>query len=162
MAQTFDYQNENQAVAYDDNIYHVMDNVKYLFERQEKQLKFWKSRAQEVEDEKWRDKTLQRLAIERDNAIQDLQRGFGITPDEKAKIKQWQEQHIATKHNNHSGRGCSGGDFIYEFIPTSIGVIGSIYCKSCMNKAMKAAYTQDTTISLAKALYDAEYFFQDV
>lgn len=87
MAQTFDYQNENQAVAYDDNIYHVINNVKYLFERQEKQLEFWKSRAQEVEDEKWRDKTLQQLAIERDNAIQDLRRGFGITEEEKKIFK---------------------------------------------------------------------------
>lgn len=159
MAQTFDYQNENQAVAYDDNIYHVINNVKYLFERQEKQLKFWKSRAQEVEDEKWRDKTLQRLAIERDNAIQDLQRGFGITEEEKNDIQTWIDKHIATQHN---GKWRHSDLFIYEFTPTSIGVIGGIYCQSCMNKAFKAAYTQDTTISLAKALYDAEYFFQDV
>lgn len=162
MAIILDYENVNQAVPYDDNIYHVLNNIQYLFKKQEKQLEYWKNRAREVEDEKWSDKEMVKLAIERDNAIQALKRGFGISEEEAEDVRKWQNHHIETQHCNCVGRGCIGGNFIYEFIPTSIGVIGSIYCKTCMDKIKKEYPDTDLTYSQLVAKYDAERIFRDV
>lgn len=48
-------------------------------------------------------------------------RGFPISAEAESQINEWKKNH---RHNG----GAIGGTFTYEFIPTSIGTIGTIKC----------------------------------
>ena len=68
---------------------------------------------------------------------ENYQRGFPISKEESEKINAWINKHEKEKHSyseNGSPRGGAiGGCYCYTFIPTSIGVFGSIKC-SCGEK----------------------------
>lgn len=53
---------------------------------------------------------------------------FEVTPEEREQIEEWKEQHIKEKHKGNNYSGAFGGRYTYEFIPTSIGDIGTIKC----------------------------------
>lgn len=53
---------------------------------------------------------------------------FSLSEDQELKLKKWQDTHEC-KHRNKS-HGAIGGQYTYEFIPTSIGVFCSVKC-SC-------------------------------
>lgn len=57
-----------------------------------------------------------------------VQHGFEINNKEYEAIEQWKREHEKEKHNGKLKRGAIGGNYTYEFTPTSIGVIGSIKC----------------------------------
>lgn len=59
-----------------------------------------------------------------------VQHGFEINNEEYEAIEQWKCDHEKEKHNGKLKHGAIGGNYTYEFIPTSIGTIGSIRC-SC-------------------------------
>ena len=52
---------------------------------------------------------------------EEYYRGFPISAEAKSRINEWKKNH------RHDG-GAIGGTFTYEFIPTSIGTIGTIKC----------------------------------
>lgn len=58
----------------------------------------------------------------------ELANGFGITDEEWEAIHKWQDEHIKEAHNGNVYAGTIGGRWVYEFIPTSIGEIGTIKC----------------------------------
>lgn len=86
-----------------------------------------------LRDEKWRDEELQHWKEVANNAQEELHRGFGIDQDEADAIRAWQKEHEKKFHNGNSYRGAIGGGYTYEFVPTSIGTIGTIKC-SCGEK----------------------------
>lgn len=53
---------------------------------------------------------------------------FEITEDEQKNIIKWQNKHIKKKHKGNTYFGAIGGNWSYEFIPTSIGDIGTVKC----------------------------------
>lgn len=62
-----------------------------------------------------------------------IENGFDITEEEKKAIEKWQETHERKVHKRKKNDigcmgGCIGGCYTYLFIPTSIGVIGTIKC----------------------------------
>lgn len=66
----------------------------------------------------------------------EYNRGFPISEDEQKAIDKWKVKHKAEVHsavtsNHRSEFECvCGGNYLYQFIPTSIGVAGVITC-SC-------------------------------
>lgn len=50
-----------------------------------------------------------------------------ITEEEYNKCLKWQTKHNK-KHHKHQNFGAIGGQLTYQFIPTSIGVIGTCVC----------------------------------
>lgn len=92
----------------------------------------------------WDNAVTQLNTYNRDEKIQELlteietlkKRGYGvfsITPEEQELIKVWKNQHIQEDHHGDSYAGAIGGNWTYQFTPTSIGVIGEIKC-SCGKK----------------------------
>ncbi len=57
----------------------------------------------------------------------DYYRGFPITKSEEKAITKWKSEH---EKNHNGGYGAIGGKYTYHFIPTSIGIVGTIKC-SC-------------------------------
>ena len=112
----------------------VCDILKTKFEHQEKIIESLYNKIDTLEDEKWKDKELQKMKEERDKAVANAYRGFPISADEEEAIQDWIENHEKEKHYNPNRKfprgGAIGGSYTYCFVPTSIGVFGSIKC-SC-------------------------------
>ena len=64
----------------------------------------------------------------RDDSTLNYSLVFEVTPEEREQIEEWKEQHIKEKHKGNNYSGAFGGRYTYEFIPTSIGDIGTIKC----------------------------------
>lgn len=60
--------------------------------------------------------------------------GFPISSKEYDDIVQWQQVHNSVCHPNQRPTTI-GGQFSFEFTPTSLGAIGTCYCDSCRKTA---------------------------
>lgn len=87
-----------------------------------------------LKDEHYKDKKLSEMRLRLDDMQKDYYSGFPISEDERKRIKEWMDKHEEEVHNCHSLNdklrrgGGIGGTYKYEFIPTSIGTIGTIVC----------------------------------
>lgn len=92
-----------------------------------------------LKEENYKDEELQRMKAEVQKARKALSRGFSISEEEQEQINKWKEQHERDVHNLYTledklkYKGTVGGSYTYEFMPTSIGIIGTIKC-SCGEK----------------------------
>ena len=98
-----------------------LDSIKTRFEEliQANQSLF--GRLQELKQEKWADERLIEMKDKLKTMSEEYYRGFPISSEAESRINEWKKNH------RHSG-GAIGGTFTYEFIPTSIGTIGTIKC----------------------------------
>ena len=99
------------------------DRIRYL-EEENKKLK----------DNFYKDEELSSMKNELNKMKSDYYRGFPISEDEENRINEWIENHerevhgIKTYADKLASHGCCGGTYKYEFIPTSIGTIGTLKC----------------------------------
>ena len=77
----------------------------------------------ELRDEAYKDKELAEMKEKYENFKQDYYRGFPISEKEEKKIGEWMDKMI---EKSPSPRTAIGGRFKYEFLPTSIGTIGTV------------------------------------
>lgn len=81
-----------------------------------------------------KDTELQKMKEELERVRADMYRGFPISAEEEKRIKEWQDKHDAEVHGLKTLKervragGCIGGRYSYEFVSTSIGVIGIVKC----------------------------------
>lgn len=105
-----------------------LDRIKYLEEENGK-----------LKDDAYKDAEMAKMKSQFDEMKKDYYRGFPITESENQKIKEWMKEHDVEAHGvvNNTDRlrraGCCGGNYSYEFIPTSVGTIGYVKC-SCGTK----------------------------
>lgn len=104
--------------------------IKWDKESYESKIKDLENKIAELEDPLYRDKEIHKLKKERDEAREDLFRGFPISELESYAIEHWMHKHINEKHNGNSYAGAIGGRYSYIFRPTSIGTVGIVKC-SC-------------------------------
>ena len=156
----------------------ICDSIRERIESAERQAEFARAEMEKLNAEKWKDETLQKIKAELKAVREDAYRGFPISASEAKAIADWEEQHWAKQHNATTAEqrllktGAIGGAFHYDFVPTSIGVAGSVYCGACMSKAREAAYKEISkpesnsrfTEKLQKWIneYDAEFEFQSL
>lgn len=104
---------------------HDMDRIKCL-EEENKRLK----------EETYKDDKLLLMKNRLERMEKDYYRGFPISEKEEKSIREWINKHDEEVHGCHTSEeklrrgGAIGGTYTYEFIPTSIGTIGTIKC-SC-------------------------------
>ena len=93
--------------------------------------KRYKDAENEIEKLEKENKTLKDRLESMQRAIY---RGFPISEEEQEKIRKWQKEHDREVHGATDIEGCLtkagaiGGDYAYEFIPTSVGTFGSVKC----------------------------------
>lgn len=87
-----------------------------------------------LKEEHYKDEELRKMKERLEKMQQDYFRGFPISEKEQESIRMWCKEHEEKKHGLKTSRqrmkaaGVSGGRYTYEFIPTSLGVSGSIKC----------------------------------
>ena len=84
---------------------------------------YLKKEIEKVKSEKYADEELSRLKSEYDRMKSDYYRGFPISEEEDKNIKEW----IKSQQEKNPGiGGAAGGRFTYKFIPTGLGISGTI------------------------------------
>lgn len=116
-------------------IYPIKDICKMLenkFSDLSKRVDYYQEEYQKLKDEKWKDSELQKMKEELIKVKQDAARGFLISEDESEAINDWIKDHEKKKHPRPKDAfprgGAIGGCYTYEFVPTSVGIFGSIKC----------------------------------
>lgn len=110
----------------------IQDNI----ERLKRDNQMLREENNKLHDEIYKDNELNKMKTELDNLKKEYYRGFPISEDEQKQIIEWRKKHEAEVHNCYTlddrlrRGGTVGGGYTYEFIPTSIGIVGIIKC-SC-------------------------------
>lgn len=113
-----------------------------------KQLAAWdqqtiaglRNRIKDMEDIHYKDNEIQKMKEKMEEMEHDYRQGFPLSDEQLKKIAAWQKQHIDAMHGGKLNPGVSGGNWVYEFVPTSIGTGGSCICSACRQKAIKHAF----------------------
>lgn len=112
-----------------------LKTIKEALESKDKTIETLRKENNYLKNEYDKDKEIAKLKQQLEEARKDNRRGFPISEAEDKAITEWQEAHIKKKHwdkhhNCPKSFGAIGGNFTYEFTPTSIGIIGTVKC-SC-------------------------------
>ena len=106
-------------------------------ESYEDTIKRLKEENRKLKDEVWKDEELQNIKEQLDKMKSDYNRGFNITEEEDATIKEWKKKHeeevhgLTTPMARVKTQGASGGRYSYIFYPTAIGCAGVVKCNAC-------------------------------
>lgn len=115
-----------------------MKMLQYRFDDKNRTINNLRNQIKELTDSQYKDKKLQKMKAELAKMQREYNRGFPITDDEWKAIETWKEKHDREIHGltecNERVGGAIGGRYIFEFIPTTIGIIGTIKCGSCGEK----------------------------
>lgn len=93
--------------------------LKEKFVRQERELEMLRVENDKLKSGIWREEEMARLKSRYDKMEKEYHRGFPISELEQEMINRFMAEHRADY-------GAIGGGFTYRFVPTSIGVAGSI------------------------------------
>lgn len=93
--------------------------LKEKFARQERELEMLRVENDKLKTGIWREEEMARLKSKYDKMEKEYHRGFPISEQEQEMINQFMAEHRADN-------GAIGDGFTYRFVPTSIGVAGSI------------------------------------
>lgn len=100
----------------------IYDHYRAINSRNEYLLK----EIAKVKEETYKDNELAEMKNKYDEMLADYHRGFAITKEESKKITEWMKEITKDEDFQTKVGGAIGGRFKYEFIPTSIGVIGTV------------------------------------
>lgn len=112
----------------------TLDAIKREFDSQNAHIIYLQNQNKKLKEEHYKDTELQKMKEELERVRADMYRGFPISAEEEKRIKEWQDKHDADVHGLKTLKervragGCIGGRYSYEFVSTSIGVIGIVKC----------------------------------
>ena len=111
-----------------------VENLKSELRCKDTRIQYLEHQNQNLISEKYKDQELSRMKKDLEEMKADYYRGFPISKNKQDKIDEWIDKHEKEAHNCRTlddkmrRGGCIGGTYTYEFIPTSIGTIGTIKC----------------------------------
>lgn len=115
-----------------------MKMLRYRFNDQKKTINNLRNQIKDLTDSQYKDKKLREMKDKLEATQREYNRGFPITDKEWDAIETWKGKHDREVHGltecNERIGGAIGGRYTFEFIPTTIGIIGTIKCGSCGEK----------------------------
>lgn len=115
-----------------------MKMLRYRFNDQKKTINNLRNQIKDLTYSQYKDKKLREMKDKLEATQREYNRGFPITDKEWDAIETWKGKHDREVHGltecNERIGGAIGGRYTFEFIPTTIGIIGTIKCESCGEK----------------------------
>lgn len=114
------------------------------------------------------DSRVKEIKARYDEATKALYRGFGISQEESESITAWKEKHDNEQHGLNTldkklrAGGAIGGRYHYQFVPTSIGTVGTCICGRCERKAFEEAKGNREQYNKLLKAYDAAFEFSEL
>lgn len=106
------------------------------FKNQEETIQALKEENERIKSENYVSEELEHMKKKLEKMENQNKNGFPISDEEMKMILLWQKNHmekfhhIITSAKRTNLNGVSGGRFTYSFVPTSLGIIGTVKC-SC-------------------------------
>ena len=107
---------------------YIIKNVEDGLRKRDEEIARLREENKRLREENYKDSELQMMKSKCEVMQEDLNRGFPISEDEDAKIREWIGQHLTKRHKlmvNGNGR------FKYEFQDFSEVSVGSVVCTEC-------------------------------
>lgn len=111
---------EDHSIWLSKDIRSVLQEVYDHFRSVNNRNEYLEEEIKKLKSEKYKDEELTKMKEQYDRMMEDYYRGFPISKKEQQKIGEWIDK------LPKSNEGAIGGRFRYEFVPTSIGTIGTI------------------------------------
>lgn len=108
----------------------ITEDINELVSYKDEVIERQKREIADLKDEHYKDGRIKEMEDYCETLRRNACLGFPVTQEEHKAINEWTNEH---EKKHPGGHGCSGGKYKYEFVPTSIGVVGSIVC-SCGEK----------------------------
>lgn len=111
-----------------------LELIKKKFQEKNNTIKRLQEENYKLKEEYNKDEEIQKMKAELDKMRSDYYRGFPISEAEQNAIEKWKKKHDLQAHGLDTLRkrvkagGCCGGRYTYHFLPTSIGVSGTVKC----------------------------------
>lgn len=114
----------------------IINDITQELNWKDRRIEYLEEENKKLRDEHYKDDEISKMKYQVETMRKDMLRGFPISEKEKGKINEWMHEHDVKEHGLDSLDKrikvceCVGGRYTYEFIPTSIGVVGTVKC-SC-------------------------------
>lgn len=105
----------------------AIKKVAHSLGQRERWLESLREELKKAKEDAYKDKELAKMKTQYEEMEKDYYRGFPISEKEEKRIKKWTEEH---EKIHPGGQGCGGGKYSYHFVPTGLGISGTIRC-SC-------------------------------
>lgn len=155
---------EHDAINFEDCIMMIVDRINAAEEDKQTAL----DKVKKYEEEINADARVKEIKAKYEEATKALYRGFAISENDEKNITKWKTQHDVKRHGldtlekRMQAGGAIGGRYHYEFLPTSIGTIGTCVCGRCAQKAFEEAKGDREKYRQLKKKYDAEFDFSEL
>ena len=112
-------------------------NVKEAVQREKRRNDLLQAENEHLKDTHYENQEIQSLTDQIAELRSMLGYSFRLNKREWDAIHEWQNKHLEEKHNLKSSfdkltsGGAIGGNWVYKFIPTSVGTIGVCCCEKC-------------------------------
>lgn len=112
-------------------------NIKELFHAEQARNDRLQAENERLHDEHYENKEIQKLTDEIAELRSRLGYSFRLDKADWDRIHEWQHAHMAEKHGLDTPEkrlqagGAIGGMWTFEFVPTSIGTVGTCRCGKC-------------------------------
>lgn len=112
-------------------------NIKELFYAEKARNDRLQTENEILKDEHYENKEIQKLTDQIAELRSALGYSFRLDKNDWDRIHEWQNTHMAEAHGLDTmekrlqAGGAIGGMWTYEFIPTSIGTVGTCKCGKC-------------------------------
>lgn len=115
-------------------------NIKELFHAERRRNDRLQTENEILKDEHYENEEIQKLTDQIAELRSSLGSAFRVDKTDWVRIREWQDAHMIEKHGLDTSAkrleagGAIGGMWTYEFVPTSIGTIGTCICGKCKEK----------------------------
>lgn len=155
---------DHDAISFLNCVGAIIDRINEAEEEKQKA----QEKVKEYETSINADARVKEIKAKYEEATKALFRGFAISENDEKNIAKWKTQHDAKRHGldtlekRMQAGGAIGGCYHYEFLPTSIGTIGTCVCGRCERKAFAEAKGDREKYNKLKKKYDAEFDFSEL
>ena len=121
----------------DSKISKSLNTIETQFNWYKWRLKFALNENKKLKEKNYKDEELAAMKQEVEEMKKALSRSFLVSEDEWKRINEWKHKHEIEKHGldtdekRMNAHGCCGGNWKFVFLPTSLGVIGTVKCETC-------------------------------
>ena len=122
------------------HVYKLDDAIRAILCRNkhdEDEIKRLREENKRLKDESYKDKELQAMKEEMKLMKEEYYRGFPISEKQEKAISDWKRKHdeevhgLTTSNMRLKAGGAIGGRYHYKFVPTYIGISGTVVCSKC-------------------------------
>lgn len=134
---TYEYSTGNPMTSEWCQVYELdkaLEAIKVRNMNDQDRIRYLEEENKKLKDNLYKDEQLSSMENELNKMKDDYYRGFPISEEEDKNIKKWIDNHERDVHGCYTLEdkinrgGCCGGTYTYEFVPTSIGTIGTVRC----------------------------------